>query len=555
MNSNPAPFLRGALGFLLISALLAASAPATDDHLLLCEAALSPTAGEFIEITNATPSTVSLADYYLSDDDDYSLLPGASGAGPAPVISASDFIARFPAGASIPPCGVVVVSLDGAGFLATYGVAADYEIRATHAGTPDMIQTDVGVSAGLTDSGESAVLFTWNGVADLVQDIDMVNLGQPSDANDVASKTGVSVDGPDPGTIASTYLADSATMPDQSASPGSGVSTKRATPEESMEATPGGNGLTGDDETSEDILVTWDSLYTFTAPNPGSCAFTAECYYDAVVPQDPTTVRAVLHQLIDDHEPFPYTSPATDTWDILDLADEDPGNSNNILDVYKNASYPKAGGANANYQREHTWPNSFGFPDDSDVAHTDCHALFLADGDYNLNRSNHPYRHCTDPGCVQYPTDPNNGQGGPGHSNWELGDLNTGTWETWDGRRGDVARAQFYMHVRYDGGTHVSGEPEPDLILTDDASLIVTTGSNPPVGYMGILTDLLQWHLEDPVDSVEQARNEIVFLYQRNRNPFIDHPEWVRLAMAGLRPIFADGFESGDTSAWSATAP
>lgn len=38
---------------------------------------------------------------------------------------------------------------------------------------------------------------------------------------------------------------------------------------------------------------------------------------------------------------------------------------------------------------------------------------------------------------------------------------------------------------------------------------------------------LLQWHVEDPVDDLERARNNVVFLHQGNRNPFIDHPEWV----------------------------
>ena len=115
-------------------------------------------------------------------------------------------------------------------------------------------------------------------------------------------------------------------------------------------------------------------------------------------------------------------------------------------------------------------------------------------------------------------------------SNWGSGNNATGTWEVWAGRKGDIARAMFYADVRYEGGNHgVSGWSEPDLILTDIQSLISTsvTGQNENTAYMGLLSVLLQWHLADPVDQIERDRNDRVFFYQGNRNPFVDHPEWV----------------------------
>ncbi len=60
-------------------------------------------------------------------------------------------------------------------------------------------------------------------------------------------------------------------------------------------------------------------------------------YYDSVDSTDSVVLRTTLHEVIDDHQRFPYTSGSTDTWDILNLADEDPSNSGNILDVYRNA--------------------------------------------------------------------------------------------------------------------------------------------------------------------------------------------------------------------------
>lgn len=259
-------------------------------------------------------------------------------------------------------------------------------------------------------------------------------------------------------------------------------------------------------------------------------------YYDSVDTTNAVSLRASLHAIIDDHQRFPYTSSGTDAWDILELADEDPNNAARILDVYRNASYLKAGGGNANYDREHTWPNSYGFPNDgsTNYPYTDCHQLFLANSSYNSSRGNKPFAHCG-AGCTERVTEFNNGQGGgsgtyPGQSNWTAGSGATGQWETWVGRRGDVARALFYLDVRYEGGTHgLTGAAEPDLILTDNVSLISAsnTGSNLSVAYMGFLSVLLQWHVEDPVDDRERMRNDVVFSFQGNRNPFIDHPEWV----------------------------
>ena len=254
---------------LLAAALVAVPVQAVDDHLVLCEVVVTPTSDEFIEITNPTGAAVSLDNYYLSDDEDYALLPGASGSGPAPSIAASDFIAQFPGGSSIAPMGVVVIAFDGAAFETTFGTKADFEIKGTDPATPDMIATNVGGSAGLTNSGENAVLFFWDGTSDLVQDVDMLNIGTPSSTNDIADKTGIGVDGPDGDTTATVYGTDLFTMPQQASDPGFGFSTKRIFFEGASESTGGGNGITGDDETTEDISFTWDDASS--APDPGVC--------------------------------------------------------------------------------------------------------------------------------------------------------------------------------------------------------------------------------------------------------------------------------------------
>ena len=261
-------------------------------------------------------------------------------------------------------------------------------------------------------------------------------------------------------------------------------------------------------------------------------------YYDSVDTSNSALMRQTLHEIIDDHLRFPYTSSGTDTWDILELAQENPANSGQIIDVYRNESYTKWGAGNTDYNREHPWPKSYGFPDDtsSNYPYTDCHVLFLCNDSYNSSRGNRPFDTC-DGGDDEKTTLLNNGQGGgsgayPGNSNWTT----TDKWETWIGKRGDVARALLYMDVRYAGGTHGStGAMEPDLILTDNFALIANsnTGQNEPVAYMGMLSVLLQWHLADPVDDFERDGHEVVYSFQGNRNPFIDHPEWVDCLFSG----------------------
>ncbi len=253
-------------------------------------------------------------------------------------------------------------------------------------------------------------------------------------------------------------------------------------------------------------------------------------YYAGIVASSASVLRASLHALIDDHTKIPYTASTTDTWDALNIADQDPLDPNRILEVYRNLSHPKQSGGNTLYNREHTWPNSLGFPNDgtTNYAYTDLHMLMLSDIGYNSERGNKPYGDCT-AACTEYATTAYAGQGGgsgvfPGNSNWSDGVI----WQVWGRLKGNIARAILYMDIRYEGGVNgVSGVAEPDLRLTDTLSLIAPTGSNASIGYMGRLSTLLKWHQEDPVDADEVLRNDVVQTFQGNRNPFIDHPEWV----------------------------
>ena len=98
------------------------------------------------------------------------------------------------------------------GFFAEYGMDPDYELfeDGIPDGVPDMLEAlpgSIGGQGGLTNGGEVAILYTWDGLADLVQDLDYTMWGDTAEAVD---KTGISIDGPDGDVIPSSYLADTA---------------------------------------------------------------------------------------------------------------------------------------------------------------------------------------------------------------------------------------------------------------------------------------------------------------------------------------------------------
>ena len=240
------------------------------------------------------------------------------------------------------------------------------------------------------------------------------------------------------------------------------------------------------------------------------------------------SLRATIHASIRDARRIPYSSSSmSDTWDVLSEADADPADPRRILTVYGNASFPEASGANGGWEREHLWPRSRGTGDDSacGYAHNDLHHLFPSEPSLNQSRSNLVFDACTAPDCTV------RGAGNRMRGSDDDEDRNgngNGTWEVWPGRRGDVARAILYMDVRYEGGVHPGTScVEPDLVVTDTRAIMVTVPTTATLGTMGVLSTVLRWHREDPVDAREQHRNDVVEQHQGNRNPFIDDPTLV----------------------------
>jgi len=227
--------------------------------ILLNEVVVTPTAGEFVEIYNPNNFEVGLSGYYLSDRADYYNLVIQDNS------DANDFIVRFPPGTVIGAQQVLTVAIDSAGFNTTYAIAPDFDIF-----DPAMEPWvgAVGGSAGLTNSTETLVLFYWDGSSDLVQDSDYVFWGPFSPTNPAVDKTGVSIDGPDAGDIATAYLDEipEASQTGPLAPDTDGECIARLDDTEGTEISTAGNGITGHNETSENLDVTWMIL---NAPGPG----------------------------------------------------------------------------------------------------------------------------------------------------------------------------------------------------------------------------------------------------------------------------------------------
>ena len=302
----------------------------------------------------------------------------------------------------------------------------------------------------------------------------------------------------------------------------------------------------------------------------------ASDYYAGVDASSCQALRTTLHALIDDHTVYPYTGSPTDVWTMLEAADQDPADPARVLDVYFNKSFLKVTDRDTGtsvpqgtrYNREHTWPQSLGFPNATgnlgfpNAPRSDAHMLYASEKDWNADRGNKPFADCPPPGCsarytLSHPITGGAGSAAAcsyaaGNCNWVGGaDGNQGSFEVWTRRKGDVARAVLYMDVRYEGGVatggNTQGQAEPELIVTDDRNLIQQASGG--TAYMGLRSTLLAWHALDPPDAQEVLRNDVVQSFQGNRNPFIDHPEWVALAFAqpcGSGPadaVFGNGFE------------
>jgi endonuclease I len=234
-------------------------------------------------------------------------------------------------------------------------------------------------------------------------------------------------------------------------------------------------------------------------PQPASVSRVNEAvrtYYASAYEKTGQPLKAALNKIIRGHKPLSYWA----VWKALKDTDEAPNNSNSVILLYKQTVQAKNsnGKRNNQWNREHVWAKSHGSFGTRNGPGTDLHHLKPANVRVNRGR-----------GSLDF----DNG----GRIVWQapLCRKDHDSYEPPDAVKGDIARMLFYMDVRYEGG-----DGYVDLQLVD------YTGTKGP--RFGKLSTLKQWHKDDPVSDFEKRRNQKIYRWQGNRNPFIDHPEWVQ---------------------------
>ena len=243
-------------------------------------------------------------------------------------------------------------------------------------------------------------------------------------------------------------------------------------------------------------LPTWGANSVYDPPSG---------YYDGAEGLLGSALQGVLNGKIKGHRVIPYGSSGTVI--ALRVLDAMPINPTLVNLVYwgigrAGSSY---GGANSQWNHEHCWPQSFGVS--SGPGNSDLFNLRPADVQANAERGNLYYAEIS---------------GGTLPTYAPLCRKTSAAWMPRNEEKGMLARAMFYMAVRYDGG-----ESTPDLKLSDTPNASANT--------FGRLSDLLAWHRQYPVTEEERWRNQTIYnSYQNNRNPFVDDPDYAELVFRGV---------------------
>jgi endonuclease I len=242
-----------------------------------------------------------------------------------------------------------------------------------------------------------------------------------------------------------------------------------------------------------------------TSPNSNSISATTDApdpfdgYYASADGLSGTALKNALHNIIDNNTNTNYDDAKLELFQNLD------NNGGVVRCVYTGRDYTVNSTYNGSSDpnTEHTYAQSWFGTSETNIKKADLHHLFVTNMNVNSSRSNYPFDD------VVYVT--NTYTYANGYYSYK--GTNSGgktVFEPADQHKGNLARALMYFSVRY------------EMTLSQ--------------GGVDMLDTLLDWHLADPVDEAEQIRNTKVQLYQGNRNPFVDYPEFASYIWGGALP-------------------
>lgn len=243
-----------------------------------------------------------------------------------------------------------------------------------------------------------------------------------------------------------------------------------------------------------------------------SAAFAAvpSGYYSSCEGAGGQALLTRLASVVGNHTTISYDG----LWEVYETSDIDADGK--LWDMYSTKRWTIGKERCGNYKvvgdcvnREHSFPKSW-FSDRSPMV-SDAFHIYPTDGKVNGQRSNYPYGE-----CAGGTTLPSNG------NVKALGRFGTSTFPGYTGKvfepadeyKGDFARSYFYMAAAYNS-----------RISTWSSDMLA--GNSYPAFSSWAIELLLKWHRQDPVSEKEITRNDAVYAYQKNRNPFIDYPELV----------------------------
>ena len=268
--------------------------------------------------------------------------------------------------------------------------------------------------------------------------------------------------------------------------------------------------------------------------------------YNGALPKTCADLKTALYNIISTGTTvLPYTSSSFDTWDAVNSIDtirNDANTAYRIWDMYTDNPF----GAELNtftpasdqcgqyngigdcYNREHSFPQAW-FGSVTPML-TDMHHIFGTDGFTNGKHDNYPYGD-VNPSAIVW-----SAPAGARLGACNYGDYTGRVFEPIDAYKGDFARAMFYMVTRY----------ETDMAawqFNSNADSVLDGTTWPSLDNWAI-KQWYKWHLTDPVSAKEITRNNKVYGFQNNRNPFIDHPEYVALIWqcTNLLPVTITNF-------------